>query len=429
MKKLLLCLCGMAIIGPGWAQSSTEKIGELLNKQAYFELKRELDKTDGSEVNPIIWHIAKAFTGTYFNRPEEAMPSIGALLSSYQDQIGPDNIIGMLSLLVENYTNQRDYAKAAELCGSLADQFASSAELAESFSSGAKLYAELAGVPAQQVEKSTGSVRFQRDQAGLVTVPVTDSKGNDSPFILDTGAGYSIIPESRAADFNLKMVADSVYVVGGVAGTWSKIGVAETVTIGDVRLRNVIFCVLPDSTLSVEYNGKNRYDLGGLIGWDVIRAFDNLVFDNSSGTLSFNVPMQTPPAVTGNLMAAGLHPYIEVMSGTDRLVFDMDTGANVGMLTYRYGQQYPNRIAGAASGTVQGGGIGGVTSEKVYQLSNFPLTVGAPRIIPSIEVLAGEDWYYSNQLSVPVDGVLGQNIIQLYDRMIIDIPTMSVTLE
>lgn len=429
MKKILLCLCGAAIIGPAWTQSSTEKIGELLNKQAYFELKRELDATDGADVNPIIWHIAKAFTGTYFNRPEEAMPSIGALLSSYQDQIGPDNIIGMLSLLIENYTNQRDYAKAAELCGSLADQFASSAELSESFRSGATLYAGLAQVPSQQVEKSTGSVRFQRDKAGLVTVPVTDSKGNDSPFILDTGAGYSIIPESRAADFNLKMVADSVYVVGGVAGTWSKIGVAETVTIGDVRLRNVIFCVLPDSTLSVQYNGEDIYNLGGLIGWDVIRAFDNLVFDNTNSMLSFNLPGKTPPTITGNLLVTGLHPYVEVMSGTDRLIFDMDTGANVGMLTYRYGQQYPNRIADAKSETIQGGGIGGVTSEKVYKISNFPLTVGATHTVPSVEVLAQEDWYYSSQLTVPVDGVLGQNIIQLYDRMIIDIPTMSVTLE
>ncbi len=428
MKRICFLISFICISIRVMSQSPSEKIGDLINKQEYFKLKRELENTTIEKVNPIIWHMAKAFVGTYFNQPEDAKKSIGVLLEQYQNEIGVENTLAMLNLLIEDYANMHEYDIASKLCNNLANQFSANKELSDSFKSAWRLYAGLAKVPKQKVEVSNAVIKFERDDAGLVTLPVEDNKGKKHRFVLDTGAGYSIIPESRTLGFNIRIVTDSVFVVGGIAGTWSKMGYAESITIGNMHADNVLFHILPDSVLSVQYKGENVYSLNGIIGWDFIRDFDNIVLNNKNKTLAFNSSNE-PSQEKCNLMVSSLHPYVEAISGADTLVLDVDMGTNVSILTNRYLQKHRNDLLLGNVKVNKEGGIGGVGEQKVYTLSDFPITIGQTSTIPSIDVTADEDLYYIQKLPVAVDGILGQNIIKQYDLMIIDLSKMSVNLK
>jgi hypothetical protein len=67
-----------------------------------------------------------------------------------------------------------------------------------------------------------------------------------------------------------------------------------------------------------------------------------------------------------------------------------------------------------------------VDTNHINKISDFPLTIGDTCIIPSIENAASDELLYTNRFNVAIDGVIGQDIIMLYDKILIDIKNMSV---
>ena len=426
MKKIVLLIILIYPFLPlvsqtKFSQTKVEKIGELMNQQEYFKLKRELDKTDDSEVGAIMWNMANALVNTFFNNPKEAVDNIVILLNNYQSDIGAENIVSMLNLLIENYTNMREYAVAAALSESLMSQFSASKELYTLYEKSQKYYSALSTMPKQDIDATDKSVRFVRDHAGLIIIPVKDNNGKEHNFVLDTGAGTSLIPESLVSDFNIDVIVDSVN-VHGVGEALGKLGVSNRIFIGDLSAENVLFAILPDSILSTKYEGREVYKINGIIGWDFVRDLKNLSIDNRSEVILFNTNTTT---TISNLKVSSLRPSIEAVSETDTLIFYLDTGANTSSLTSRNFPKYQSRIVTSEESLYKAGGIGGrVVEEKAYSLPDFPLKIGQKiLLIPSIDVDIKD-----LDLFVGLDGVIGQDIISLCDIFFIDLSTMSVNM-
>ena len=428
MKKIILLIIFIYPFLPLVSQSRTMEIGELINRQEYFKLKRELDKTDSVEVNAIVWNMANAFVNTYFNNPKEAIDNIRTLLNNYQNDIGVENSASMLLLLLENYSSQREYAVVATLSESLMNQFSSHKELYTIFEKYQQHFSRLSDVPKQRIDTAGTSVSFLRDSVGIIIIPVIDHNGKEHNFILDTGAEYSAISESSMSDFNTNIVVDSVGVIG-TSRAGGKLGVSDRLSIGDMSAENVLFLVLADSLLSPKYEGRVVYNIDGIIGWDFIREFRNISIDNKRGIISFNTENQYPIA-TGNLIVSSLTPFVEVISETDTLNFILDTGTsiNASILTNRNLSKHQNQIVDMDATPYRAGGIGGViTNQKVYNLPDFSLKIGQTALKHSIDI-AVNDLIYQHNYSIPMDGIIGQDIILLCDIFFIDLSTMSVNM-
>lgn len=425
MKKILFVFLLGCISTTIYAQSTDQYLGELINRQEYFKLKRVLEKTDSVQVNKIVWHMANAFVGTYFYEPENAIKSISILLESYQNQIGEGNTIAMLNLLIENYANMREYNKAAQICESIVKQTVNNNLTHNFYKNMWNAYRAMNGIPKQNIFFSNHHISICKDSIGLMKIPVKDANSKEYGFVFDTGAGFSVIPESLIHDFNIRIIADSV-VTTGTSSMRSKLGVADYLYVGDVRVENVLFTILPDSVINIEHGDKQVYHIDGIIGWDLISCFKTVKAEKG-GKLTFNTNDKSS-TVQGNLMVSSRKPYVEVFSGKDTLVLDLDTGAAISVLSPHYYKKYRNYINQERDTVYKSSGIGGVSVDKALVITNFPLLIGDHCVIPYINVIISDSPHYTSMLPI-VDGTLGQNIIGLYDRMIIDIATMSVELK
>src|SRR5690606_8566870 len=111
--------------------------------------------------------------------------------------------------------------------------------------------------------------------------------------------------------------------VGALTGAriTSDLAVADSLDIGGLTYKNVVFLVFNDEDLTIP---QVDYHINGIIGFPVIEAMDEIHIGKDNQLFS---PQKAEPYSYNNLALDGLMPVVAVRYRGDTLNFHLDTGA------------------------------------------------------------------------------------------------------
>jgi hypothetical protein len=245
-----------------------------------------------------------------------------------------------------------------------------------------------------------------------------------STYWFDTGADISVLTESEAQRFGLRVLAAAIK-EGDVTGTKldSRIAVADELSIGSIRLKNVAFLVVSD-----EQPPFSQLPLGsrGLIGMPVLFALQRFVwradrkFEIGSKSLDKHVPH-------ADLCFDGHHPIAQIRFENRSLAFTLDTGATNTDLYPPFAATFPELIRDAPkSESYKMEGVGGSKNMDAAIVSSLHFNIGGfPVVLSSGAVLLA----HTTETSKFFDGNLGIDLLQQSHQTTFDFKAMTLTLQ
>jgi hypothetical protein len=262
------------------------------------------------------------------------------------------------------------------------------------------------------------TISWKRDMLGLIEIPV---KAGIQQFdaIFDTRANMSSISATYAKKLGLHILDVSYDEGSGITGIRFKtgIGVADSLYIGKVLVKNAVFQVMPDSIL---YIAPVKFQLNIIIGMPVIEQLHEVqVYSNGKMV----VPLIPSKSNLRNLAFDGLDAVISLRSGNDTLSFHFDSGAGSSVLYAAYFDKYKSTVLKqAVKKHAQFGGAGGSQKKEIYVLPAWHLTLGDKAVtVDSVSVLTNKIYpsekYYGN---------LGQDLMKKFSVMTFNFTYMYV---
>jgi predicted aspartyl protease len=397
------------------AQTPYERLQTLLDQKDYFRLKATLD-AEGRHLRVEDKAFFQAFVDNVFAHNEWSLNEVKALLAS--SALSGKQRYGLWLLQEDNYYKLGEYRLAVSCCDTLLRHYSDKMDEAQrlDLANDRLLWHALEDVPPQEVIlPGTTSIPWTRDVAGLMNVPVRMDTATYN-FVFDTGAGLSTISESFAARLGLHVREAGVDVQGstGLHNT-SALAVADSLYLGDVLLRHVVFLVLPDAQLTFP---PIHYSIKAILGLPVIWQLQEIHI-LKDGVLRMEHADHPGQA---NLALDGWAPVVSVITRGDSLCFHFDTGASATDLYSPYWERHREEIIREGKReTSRRGGAGGIVATEVYRLKNVDLTVGGRQLtLPQVDVLThstddkGERYY----------GNLGQDVFSRFPEMVLNFKYM-----
>lgn len=421
MKKLFFFFIFLFTIGSLEAQSpELEKL--VYTKQ--FTLLQEKLKEKKYAILPEL-DVYRGIVLNAFSKPVESQAAINAALKkklSIHDSLN----FYLHYAQTNNFIALGDYKNALGTGELLITKFASffDADQMEEEKEGLKIWTQLIKTPPQQLKRNADTrLPLTKDVAGLWNIPV---KINDSTsnFIFDSGAGLCTVSATYAKLLGLT-VRDSGYidVKSGITGIINKarVGLAKELQLGNIAVTNVIFIILPDSSLTF---GNGAYVVKGIIGFPVIKAFEHFTITKKE---IFIPQTDTSSIRQSNMAIDQLKPIIYLTYNDDVLPFTFDTGARNSVFSNNFYNRYKDYID--KTGTPKETSMGGAGGYKKFNmmempeiaLKQFDKTIILKKARVSKEkVETTESYYYGN---------LGQDIIKQYDSLTIDFKYSYILLQ
>ena len=283
---------------------------------------------------------------------------------------------------------------------------------------GRPVIAALANSPGQQI---TGRhTRLELQDGGL---PFSIN-GIRAAYWFDTGAELSVLTESEAKRFRLRVQPASLQ-VGDVNGAQvnTKIAIADEMRIGSIRIKHVAFLVLPDSQPPFNQGEPGTH---GLIGIPVLLALRTFVW---SGDLSFEIGTKSPEASAphADLCFDGSHPIVQIAYEQQPLEFVLDTGATNTDLFPPFAAAFPELIRAAKkTDAYKMEGVGGAKNMEAATLESLKFSLGGfPVTLKSVGVLL----LPTSNASRFFAGNLGIDLLQQAHKRTFDFKTMTLSLE
>ena len=238
-----------------------------------------------------------------------------------------------------------------------------------------EVYQKMATFPHQTMERGCADVviDFKVDTAqvygstneGHIRIPVTIN-GNDEWFILDNGcANVCAIKESDATRFGIHMVDIGPSIHGSMGGTSSsRIGFADSLSVGGLVFRNLYFAVIPDEAMNLPVT-----EPVAILGSNFIRLAGEMQFLVRDRRIVF--PFKQQERGSNIVFNKEDEHFIDVVYQEDTLRFKLDIGAVSTQLNSRYYKRHKNRIKSLSSKTTNTHyGAGGAKDINVYLVEN-----------------------------------------------------------
>ncbi len=409
----------------GCTQGSLKKeqqLQSLLDKKEYFKLREKFqsDQGDISDQKKIYF---QAYLENVFNQNDKSIEDIESLRKQYDSSI-PDSIrADLLRLESDNYFKTFQYAKSAHADSDLLNHYkmAMDSEGVDNLKNDLLIRNALYYIPPQQVSITENTtIPWARDKVGLVEIPL---KHNDSSYssIFDTRANISSISKSYAQKLGLKILDVSYEEGSGITGITFKtgMGIADSLYIGNILLRNVVFQVMPDEVL---YIAPIQFSLNIIIGYPVIAQLKEVHIYQDGKMM---IPYRQTKTGLHNLAMDKLNPVLSVKINNDDLCFYFDSGAGSSDFFNTYFERYKDKIIKKGKlQTIQNGGAGGIVNAKVY-------------VTDSIDVFVANQKATLNNVSIHVDAIkthnnetfygnLGQDLINQFKEMILNFDDMYI---
>jgi len=358
---------------PGAQQPPPDSLVQLSLDRQVFALARllEADSAIGGEVRGcLMGHVHAAF-----RRTDVAVTSLRQCVEGPNP---PELVRRALEQLVPIYMAAGRTQEAQDVLTRLLTSFPADApEDSAGWASGLSLArATGRGGPMRVVSRSPTRVRAQRNQLGMLLVPVTVNDTAEE-LLLDTGAGLSVLIASLAERLGVRLVPETVSVTGGTGVRMAaRLGLA-TVVLAGVVMENVPFLVLPDSLLNVRA-GPIQYQVRGIVGLPVLVALEEFSL-SKDGWL--NVPatprLRGPP----NMALDGQRLIVEATLDGAPGAFYLDTGARSTNLYPRARPLLGKRVESGTAGTMQIGSAGGTQTVTVVRLPEVAVGLGDTTVV------------------------------------------------
>ncbi|HEY4195971.1 MAG TPA: retropepsin-like aspartic protease [Mucilaginibacter sp.] len=397
-----------------------KKLHDLLDNKEYFKLETQVKLYNDSLGDEKKLYYT-AYLDNVFNRNLDCINDVDKLLKDFSPQLPDSMKLQLGRLQSDSYFKTFQYAKAAKNDIEILKKYAKglTKNVIDDIKNDILMRGALKNTaPQQTVIKNNTTISWKHDMLGLIEIPV---KCNADTFsaIFDTRANISTITKTYAKKLGLHILDVSYNEGSGATGIQFKsgMGVADSLRIGDVLVKNVVFQVMPDSIL---YIAPVKFQLNIIIGFPVIAQMQEVhIFKNGTMTIP-----QTPTKTDlHNFALDGLDPVIALKTGNDTLDFHFDSGASTSMFYVAYLNKYRATVTKVSKTKLVGfGGAGGIDKKMVYVLPKVDLTLaGKTVIIDSVDVLqkkiVPEEKFYGN---------IGQDFVNQFNELIYNFNYMYI---
>ena len=400
----------------------------ITNGSRWFELA-DLYAADSQRISPLLRDFSKAMLDQMFNRPRQAISSIRTLLRRHQTQLGGGNVASMMFLMATDYSKLNRQDSAAWLLETFLDQTKDSPQfpLRDQARRSLDVYRALSayrlfGTDGQQHYELP--LRLDRtDSVGMLFMVPCSFNGKASKACFDTGASYNVISTQLARKWGLRPVAHGVQVEGTARGEGDVV-VADSISMGNLTMRNVPFVVL-----DLQANNTHAQSLMGslelIIGQPFLTRFARYVIDlERRAVFLYTDTVEThekPTLCLPNSLHAKVSRNGRVMD------FAMDSGSTTSSLGTDYYRDFQSEVLARGKWDIHGSaGYGGVSYNSVFVMPEVSLSIGSmPFALKKVEVVAMSS--HEGALTRGY-GRLGNDFMQRWARVEIDNVNMVITL-
>ncbi|MBI5805525.1 retropepsin-like domain-containing protein [candidate division TA06 bacterium] len=399
---------------------SISSLQRLVDQKNYFGLRDSLshNKTAWDKATYLFY---QALVKNAFLNPCKSNDAIKHLLRDHRMELSDTMMAKILQVKEDNHVKLFQYKQAGETAESLVRSYAhvlDGGQVADE-ENNINIWTPLANTPGQTTNiGGTSQIPISKDKAGLANIPVS-VQGNEFSFIVDTGADLCVLRKGLAEKLKLRKIETSVSVKGSTGKeNKTELMVADSIKIGKITVKNVVFLVMPDDKLSFP---QINYEINGIIGFPVIQQLKELHF-SKNGILT--IPKVTQKRKLKNLALCGAKSLLKITAGKDTIYCLLDTGANASELYKKYYCEHDKDVEkNGAPDSLKYSALGETKTRKTYKLKEFPISVGGKTaILPSIDVYT-EDLRPDRNMFY---GSIGQDYIGLFDEMIINYESMYI---
>jgi predicted aspartyl protease len=252
----------------------------------------------------------------------------------------------------------------------------------------------------------------------LILLPVQVNDRGPFAFILDTGAGISLLSSELATQLEVKFIGMKE---GHTAGGKVSVSLAklDSLAVGEAKLDDVDVAVVDLSKLGKTVGAK----IDGDVGYNFLKHFritinyqgSEIQFDDTKRIESFGHTARTEVPIR---LANPVKPLILVdvyANGRGPFQFAIDTGTSTTAITSEVAQQLG--VETSPIGPVTTGSAS--VAATAGNLKSFQ--VGGARIDSMPVIVAGFFDTLSGAVSAKLDGIVGYNFLRNY-KVVIDYP-------
>jgi len=275
--------------------------------------------------------------------------------------------------------------------------------------------------PPQTIEwHGAVALKTERNPINSLNAELTVN-GVEGQWLLDTGAGLSVVTKSFAERLRLKALPGASRTQGGLTGIENVLQIAllPTLELGGATLHNVVVMILEDSSLNISF-GKDRYQINGIVGYPVFRALGRITFTHDG---EFRAGEKDQLLGHGaKMFMKGLTPIVQCEVQGAMLPFSFDTGASGTDLLLRYAQKFRAEAKTWKKAKSKSAGAGGVVKRKVYIQPEVKLGIGDKVVIlKEITIYRSSTGTDTEELY----GNLGQDVVADFQSFTLDFSAMT----
>jgi predicted aspartyl protease len=292
---------------------------------------------------------------------------------------------------------------------------------AEDVKNAIALYTAMGQVDQSVVAVNSSTVQMLRGEGNLY-LPV-NINGKNASYAFDTGANYNGISESEAVRLGMSLVDVSSQIEDSSGHQLGlRVAIAKDLRIGGLHLRNVAFCVFPDSQPPFNELPQQKR---GLIGIQALLAMRTVRW-SSDGTFALGFPSEAFHLQTTNLSFEQLFPVTRGYFRGKGIDMTVDSGAQRTVLSPPFASAFSHVLTPLSKPeTYELTGIGGSTSYASLLVPSLDLQIGGHTVtLTNAHVLTQE----SSNESKWADGNLGIDLLNEANSTTFDFGAMKLTL-
>ena len=383
------------------AENQDERLKALYESHKWFDLRAAIGERSGSE-------FYRSVVACAFNDLPRCEYGLRDLINKQPES---NEAVEAHRTLASTYLTHGRYRKALEQVNALLAVRPEDAD--------AKNGRALIAILAESTDQDVSSRKFTRLRLEGGGIPIS-IHGVRASYWFDTGANLSIMSESEAARFGLKARAVSTQVGVSTGSRISlRVAVADELSIGSIRLRNVAFLVGPDDQPPFnEWKPGKR----GLIGMPVLMALRRFTWDRDG---SFEVGSKPNNLSHASLCFDGSYPVAQIQFDTRNIALVLDTGAVNTDLFPPFAVAFPEVMRRAKKESYKTEGVGSAVEMSAAVLDSLQFRIGGlPVVLSTANVLLNP----TDDRSKFFEGNLGIDLLRQAQKTTFDFGAMTLTL-
>lgn len=430
IKKCIFIICLFLGIQQGYSQNIEQQINTLISAEDYLELNRQYAINEDS-IPPLLKAIIKPLLSSAFNKPEKSANEIDFLLNNYVNELG-DNTLNFIAMLGQQLYYIGEYKAAATILGGVITSLQKQKTSNEIISPLESLYKKnkaLENVHKSVITRLSGISNKINILSGLKSYNngwyiSGILNGEHESFLLDTGAGVNLVSEYFAKKHNIKIVLDSIPILGVEKVGYTKMGIIESIKIGNIIYSNVIVNIAED-ILPKHIQDSIGYKIDAILGLDFMKAIGRMIIYPQKNIIEFPEEIKSDSNCNPNMMLVNNTPFVECTSNNIRLILNYDTGLGIeGYITdkfYENNKTYFKNILILDKKESRLGGFAGTKQYKSCKLSSFPICIGeTQRILNQFEI---------QNIYSQYSGGLGIKAFKLFNKVELDFKNMRLLID